>query len=164
VLLPDGSLEHRGYLHAEETDPREPLVESLVESLGDEGPIVVYSGFEERIIRSLAEDLGEWRQDLLAIVESRMVDLLELIRSHYYHPRFRGSFSIKDVLPALIDDLDYDDLEIREGGQAAIAFVEMIDAGTPAPRKQELEKALLAYCRRDTEAMVRLFKKLREDG
>jgi hypothetical protein len=165
VLLPDGSLEHRGYLHVEETDPREPLVESLVQSLGgDEGPIVVYSGFEERIIRSLADDLREWRHDLLAIVESRMVDLLELIRSHYYHPEFRGSFSIKDVLPALIEDLDYDDLEIREGGQAATAFVEMIDAGTPPHRKLELEKGLLAYCHRDTEAMVRLFKKLREDG
>ncbi|HYQ96498.1 MAG TPA: DUF2779 domain-containing protein [Candidatus Eisenbacteria bacterium] len=164
VLLPDGSLEHRGYLHVEETDPREPWVESLVESLGDEGPIVVYSGFEERIIRLVAEDLREWRQDLLAIVESRMVDLLELIRSHYYHPEFRGSFSIKDVLPALIEDLDYDDLEIREGGQAAIAFVQMIDAGTPAHRKTELQDALRAYCRRDTEAMVRLFMKLREDG
>jgi hypothetical protein len=125
---------------------------------------VVYSGFEERIIRSLAEDLPEWKPDLLAIVESRMVDLLELIRSHYYHPEFRGSFSIKDVLPALIEDLDYDDLEIREGGQAATAYVEMIDEGTPEPRKRKLEEALLAYCHRDTEAMVRLFQKLKEDG
>ena len=92
-----------------------------------------------------------------------MVDLLELIRLHYYHPRFRGSFSIKGVLPALIDDLDYEDLEIREGGQAAVAFVEMMDEGTPEDRRIELRHALRAYCRRDTEAMVRLFHKLRED-
>src|SRR6266850_8261723 len=123
----------------------------------------MYSGFEERIIRSLADDLPAWREDLLKIVESRIVDLLELIRSHYYHPEFRGSFSIKDVLPALIDDLDYEDLEIREGAQAATAFVEMIDPGTPGPRRIQLEKALRAYCHRDTEAMVRLFQKLRED-
>jgi hypothetical protein len=164
VLLPDGSLEHREYLHRGDTDPREAVAESLVRSLGSEGPIVVYSGFEERIIRGLAQDLPEWKPDLLAIVESRMVDLLELIRSHYYHPEFRGSFSIKDVLPALIDDLDYDDLEIREGGQASAAYMEMIDPGTTEPRRVQLQEALRAYCHRDTEAMVRLFKKLREDG
>ena len=162
VLRPDGSLEHREYLHTEPTDPRRDVAASLIKALGDEGPIVVYSGFEERIIRLLAEDVEEWREDLLAIVESRMVDLLELIRSHYYHPSFRGSFSIKEVLPALIDDLDYEDLEIREGGQAAVAFVQMIDEETPVDRRMELRHALRAYCRRDTEAMVRLFHKLRE--
>jgi len=164
VLGEDGSLEHRGYLHVEDTDPRPPLVESLVRALGSEGPIVVYSGFEERIIRSLADDLEVWREDLLKIVESRIVDLLELIRSHYYHPDFRGSFSIKDVLPALIEDLDYDDLQIQEGSQAATAFIEMMDPETSRSRRLELEDALRAYCNRDTEAMVRLFQKLREDG
>jgi len=164
VLHEDGTLEHRGYLHVEETDPRPPLAESLVRSLGCEGPIVVYSGFEERIIRLLAEDLEVWRDDLLKIVESRIVDLLELIRTHYYHPEFKGSFSIKDVLPALIEDLDYDDLEIQEGSQAATAFIEMMDPGTPRSRRLELTKALEAYCNRDTEAMVRLFQKLREGG
>jgi hypothetical protein len=164
VLHEDGSLEHRGYLHVEETDPRPPLVESLVRSLGSEGPIVVYSGFEERIIRLLADELPVWREELLKIVESRIVDLLELIRTHYYHPEFKGSFSIKDVLPALIDDLTYDDLVIQEGSQAATAFIEMMDPGTQGSRRLELEKALEAYCNRDTEAMVRLFQKLREDG
>jgi hypothetical protein len=135
-----------------------------VRSLGREGPIVVYSGFEERIIRQLAEDVSERRDDLLAIVESRIVDLLELIRSHYYHPDFKGSFSIKDVLPALIEDLNYDDLEIREGAQAAMGFIEMIDKETPEPRRAQLRDALHVYCHRDTEAMVRLFQKLREDG
>ena len=125
---------------------------------------MVYSGFEERIIRSLADDLEVWREDLLKIVESRIVDLLELIRSHYYHPDFRGSFSIKDVLPALIEDLDYDDLQIQEGSQAATAFIEMMDPETSRSRRLELEDALRAYCNRDTEAMVRLFQKLREDG
>src|SRR6267154_325798 len=164
VLREDGSLEHREYLHVEDTDPRKPLAESLVRALGREGPIVVYSGFEERIIRQLAEDVSEWRDDLLAIVESRIVDLLELIRSHYYHPDFKGSFSIKYVLPALIEDLNYNDLEIGEGAQAAMGFIEMIDKETAEPRRAQLRDALHAYCHRDTEAMVRLFQKLREDG
>jgi hypothetical protein len=162
VLHQDGTLEHRGYLHTDETDPRERLAEALVQTLGTEGSIVVYSGFEERIIRLLAQDLEEWRDDLLAIV-TRIVDLLELIRSHYYHPRFKGSFSIKDVLPAMIEDLNYNDLQIQEGSQAATAFVEMLDPATSRCRRLELEDALKAYCKRDTYAMVRLFQKLRED-
>ena len=92
------------------------------------------------------------------------MDLLELIRSHYYHPDFKGSFSIKDVLPALIEDLDYNDLAIQEGSQAATAFIEMIDHETPEAKRQELRRALDAYCKRDTEAMVRLYEKLREGG
>ncbi len=164
VLRTDGRVEHREYLHVELTDPRRVVAESLLEALGSEGPIVVYSGFEERIIRSLAEEMRDLRERLLALVETRIVDLYELIRAHYYHPGFRGSFSIKEVLPALIEDLDYEDLQIREGGQAASAFVRMMDLATSERERNELQGALRAYCRRDTEAMVRLFHKLREDG
>ncbi len=34
----------------------------------------------------------------------------------------QGSYSIKYVLPALIPELSYKDLEINEGGLASIAF------------------------------------------
>ena len=163
VIGADGSLAHHKFLHLDDTDPRAPFVRSLVTALGTEGPIVVYSGFEARIVRSLAEEVPGFREELLGIAD-RMVDLLELIRTHYYHPDFNGSFSIKDVVEALIEDLAYTDLEIQEGSQAATAFIEMIDDGTPPEKRRSLECALLAYCHRDTEAMVRLFQKLREGG
>jgi hypothetical protein len=163
VIDAAGRVTHSEFLHREDTDPRVALVETLVSALGTEGPIVVYSGFEARIVRGLADEVPSRREELHAIAD-RMVDLLELIRAHYYHPDFKGSFSIKYVLPALIDDLSYDDLEIREGAQASTGFIQMIDGGTPAEKRKSLQCALLAYCRRDTEAMVRLFQKLREGG
>jgi len=163
VLLPNGAEAHREFLHFDDNDPRERFVESLLESLGTEGPIVVYSGFESRIVNSLADEMPEWREPLLSVA-ARMVDLLELIRAHYYHPDFKGSFSIKDVVPALIEDLAYTDLKIQEGSQASTAFIEMIDGDTSEERRRELQCALRAYCFRDTLAMVRLFQKLREDG
>ncbi|MBI4365004.1 MAG: DUF2779 domain-containing protein [Candidatus Latescibacteria bacterium] len=161
VLHADGTLEHREYLHDGSTDPRRMVAGTLLQTLGRRGPIVVYSGFEERIIRSLASVLPDLSADLLPLVETRIVDLLELIRAHYYHPGFKGSFSIKGVLPALVRDLDYEDLEIREGGQAAAAYVELVASATQASRRDEIKSALRAYCRRDTEAMVRLYQKLR---
>lgn len=91
-----------------------------------------------------------------------MVDLHEVIHKHYYHPGFHGSFSIKDVLPVIVADLNYKDLSIREGSQAAVAFSDMTDPLTPAAKRRELKEGLLAYCERDTQAMVRLFQTLKE--
>ena len=40
----------------------------------------------------------------------------------------------------------------------------MTDADTPAGQRQKLREGLLAYCRRDTEAMLRLFQTLKENS
>jgi hypothetical protein len=162
AIARSGDVTHTGYLHRSRSDPRLPLAESLADTLEDAGTIVVYSGFEERIIRSLAEDFPAMAPRLVPLADDRIVDLLELIRAHYYHPDFRGSFSIKDVLPALVPGFGYRDLVIREGAQAGAAFLEMIDPATPGSRSAELHDALQAYCRRDTEAMVRLYQALQE--
>jgi hypothetical protein len=34
----------------------------------------------------------------------------------------KGSYSIKAVLPALVPDLSYDELKIKEGGLASITY------------------------------------------
>jgi len=161
VLEEDGSTDHRSYIHPDRTDPRPPLVQALLRALDGEGSIVVYSGFEGRVLGALAEDLPA-ESDRLRHVAGRIVDLHELILHHYYHPDFRGSFSIKRVLPVLVEGLDYSDLVIREGSQAALAFSDMTDSRVPKRRREALRDSLLAYCRRDTLAMVRLFQTLKE--
>jgi uncharacterized protein DUF2779 len=162
VLEADGTVHHRSYLHPDRTDPLLRLTEGLIAALDGEGSIVVYSEFEARVIRGLAAALPALACRLMPLVERRMVDLHRLIHSHYYHPEFRGSFSIKDVLPVLVAGLDYSDLEIREGSQAAVAFAKMTDPKTPAPERRRLRDGLLAYCRRDTEGMLRLYQTLKE--
>lgn len=162
VLEFDGAVKHRQYLHTSRTDPTRPLTEALVEALDGDGSIVVYSGFEARVIRSLAESLPSFANRLLPLVDERMIDLLHLIHAHYYHPEFHGSFSIKDVLPVLVQGLGYCDLSIREGSQAALAYSQMTDPATPAAERKTLREALSLYCGRDTEAMLRLFQTLKE--
>jgi len=73
-------------------------------------------------------------------------------------PEFHGSFSLKAVLPALVPDFGYGDLEINDGAVASAAYAEMIRPETTPERRNSLRQNLLAYCERDTEAMVRLFK------
>ncbi|HUU64176.1 MAG TPA: DUF2779 domain-containing protein [Dehalococcoidia bacterium] len=161
IITGDGELRHEEFLYEGFDDPREPFARSLLETLGKNGSIVVYSGFEAIRIRELAENLLHLSQDLLGLLEGRIVDLLALIRKHCYHQEFHGSFSIKSVLPALVPDLGYSDLEISDGGQASAAYAEMVRPETPADRRGLLRESLLAYCKRDTEAEVRLFETLR---
>ena len=162
ILANSGELRHEEFLHEGDDDPREPFARSLLQTLGTNGSIVVYSSFEAARIRELAAAFPSLSTDLLGLLESRVVDLLQLVRKHCYHPEFHGSFSIKSVLPALVPDLDYTDLEINDGGMASVAYAEMRRPGIMPDRRDYLRKSLLEYCKRDTEAEVRLYKVLIE--
>jgi hypothetical protein len=98
---------------------------------------------------------------LLAQLRARLFDLLPLIRAHIYDANFHGSFSIKAVLPALVPHLGYDDLEIGGGLLASLAYEELRDPSTSDDRAAELRANLVAYCGRDTEALLELFRVLR---
>ena len=161
VLDAGGAVDHREYLHADRTDPREPLARALLDALGEAGTIVIYSDFEKRMIRDLAEAVPAQAARLRAL-EPRILDLHDVIHTHYYHPGFQGSFSIKQVLPVVVPELSYDDLEIREGSQAALAFIGMTDPNESGEKRARLREGLLRYCRLDTEAMVRLYQTLRD--
>lgn len=156
-----GELLHHEFLHAEGTDPRQPLAEALLESLGSKGSICVYSPYEQSVIEQLAEFLPELRTALKALVK-RIWDLHPVVKEHYYHPEFGGSYSLKEVLPALVPSLRYDDLGIREGGQAASEYYKMVFIETDWIERAKIQEALLAYCKRDTLAMVELRRVLRE--
>lgn len=156
-----GELVHHEFLHTGETDPRRSLAEALLDSLGSKGSICVYSPYEKSVIEQLAEFLPELRAALKALVK-RIWDLHPIVKEHYYHPGFGGSYSLKEVLPALVPSLRYDDLSIREGGQAASEYYKMVFVETDWIEKAKIQEALLAYCKRDTLAMVELRRILGE--
>lgn len=90
-------------------------------------------------------------------IVGRIVDLHELARSYYYHPAQKGSWSLKAVVPTIAPDLGYSGLPyVSDGGTAQLAYFTIIDSTTREERRAELIEALRVYCRRDTEAMVRL--------
>ena len=151
----DGSLRHTDYLCTEQKDPREEIAISLLESVGEEGSICVYSEYEHYIVKALAEAVPRLRKDLLRVGE-RLWDLLLVLQTHYYHPDFQGSFSIKSVLPALVPSLDYGDLEIKDGATASAMYHRMMFTVTDWVERQRLASALHAYCERDTLGMVEL--------
>ena len=151
----DGSLQHTAYLCTEQKDPREEIAMSMLASVGEEGSICVYSEYEHYIVKSLAEAVPHLRKDLLRVGE-RLWDLLLVLQTHYYHPDFQGSFSIKSVLPALVPSLDYGDLEIKDGATASAMYYRMMFAVTDWVERQRVASALYSYCARDTLGMVEL--------
>jgi Domain of unknown function(DUF2779) len=157
----DGNIIHHEFLHGDMSDPRRSLVEALLDSLGEAGSICVYSPYEKSVIEQLAETLPEFRSDLRNLVK-RIWDLHPIVKGHYYHPEFQGSFSLKEVLPALAPLLRYDDLTIREGGQAAAEYYRMVFVESDWVEQDSIREALLRYCERDTLAMVELRRVLGE--
>jgi hypothetical protein len=154
----NGDVEHYEHLCEGSDDPHRELAERLVADLGDRGSICVYSSFEAIIIKALARRLPDLAPALEAMVD-RIWDLLPIIRSHYYHPAFQGSFSIKTVLPALVPGRDYADMEIGGGMAAAIKY-EMALKSADEEERAGIFDDLRAYCQLDTLAMVELRRAL----
>jgi len=159
MLLENGQLTHNEYLCTEDKDPRREFASSLLECLGTEGTILIYTTYEKTVIRQLAEYLPDYRTPLEAML-SRFKDLCAFIRQFYYHPEFYGSFSLKNVLPALLPEMSYQTLSIRDGNQASLEYLKMINSCTPLAEKNKIRKNLLAYCGHDTLAMVRIREEL----
>ncbi|WHZ14284.1 MAG: hypothetical protein OJF52_001121 [Nitrospira sp.] len=157
----DGRLDHAEYLCRDGRDPREELAVTLLDSLGKEGSICVYSSYERSILERLAEEFPSLRKDLTRVM-ARLWDLHVVIRDHYYHPAFEGSYSIKAVLPALVPSLDYGDLAIQDGGTAACEYYRMVFVVSDWIEKARIGEALLRYCERDTLAMVELRRELKK--
>jgi hypothetical protein len=159
IVSPTWEITHKEFLDLSGEDPSEAFASALINCCGTTGPVFVYNaGFESGIMRGLAERFPNLAPGLLAIVE-RVVDLLPIARNRYYHPSQHGSWSIKAVLPAVCPDLAYDQLDGVQHGQAAQgAFLEAMSPGNTPERKAEIERQLLAYCKLDTLAMVRLWE------
>ena len=155
----DGSLSHREYLHGDSGDPREGFISSLLESVPASGSIVAYSGYEARVLRQLAGEFPGYQAPLLGLVE-RLVDLLKIVRETYYRPEFHGGFSIKSVAPVLVPDLAYDDLEVPDGLAASVAYLKLLSGDLQQADAARIRESLIAYCARDTEAMVRVYEAL----
>ncbi|WP_234421090.1 DUF2779 domain-containing protein [Erythrobacter sp. EC-HK427] len=155
----DGNLDHIEALELSGQDPRDTIAEALA-GLPDSGAVIAWNaGFERRCLRLLAQDVPRHRDALLSLAE-RTVDLLPVAKNNYYHRDQRGSFSIKAVLPTLLPELDYGDLQVADGGDAQLAYIEATDPDCPEGRRAELAADLIAYCERDTLAMVEIYRKL----
>jgi hypothetical protein len=158
----NGELIHKEFLaETNENDPRIPFIEKLIADCGNKGDILVYNvGFERGKLADLALTFPKYSSKIDKIIE-RLKDLMVPFQQRwYYTPAMQGSYSIKKVLPALVPELSYDDLNISEGGTASSTFAAML-IGEFEGDVAQTRKDLLDYCKLDTLAMVEILKKLK---
>ena len=163
ILHQNGTLTHREFLHQLSTAPDKAFLSSLFEALPNSGSILVWSKqFEIGRNRELAKRNPEY-EDRLNAVEKRVVDLIDPFKHmDWTHPDFKGKTSIKYVLPALVPEMSYTDLAIQDGAAAAQSWKTIIfDDLSPVEKKAEINN-LLEYCKRDTQAMVDIYKAMRK--
>jgi predicted RecB family nuclease len=160
---PGGRLAHHASIAQGPEDPRPALAERLVAACrGARKVVAYYANFERDCIRQLATAVPHLAKELTAI-EKKLVDLLPVVRNHIYHPDFGGSFGLKNVLPALVPGLSYDDLKIGEGQKASVELMRYMFQGErlPPDERAALRQSLLTYCERDTWAMVKMWERIR---
>lgn len=151
-----GELAHADFLDLSGEPPMRRLAESLIRVLGEEGPVLMYSTYERRVINALISRFADLAAPLKRVL-ARLVDLEPVARQNYYHPAMAGSWSLKAILPTVSADMNYNNLEgIQEGTAASKGYLEAIDSVTSEARREQLREQLLRYCEIDTVAMVRL--------
>jgi hypothetical protein len=150
-----GRLEHAEFLDISGGDPRRGCAEELLRVLRGVPVVFAYSAsFERARIKELADLFPDLTDELLAVADA-LVDLLPLVRRHYYHRDMRGSYSLKAVLPAMLGHDPYEALEGVQGGALAqMVCYEALQPETTAARLRQIAENLRAYCRLDTWSTV----------
>jgi hypothetical protein len=154
---PNETTSHFEFLGNGIDDPRIDLIEQLIKEIGTTGSIIVWSiAFERGVLKKLAFDFPKYSKEIDAIIE-RLKDLMPPFRPNrtVYSEAFEGRYSIKKVLPIVVPELSYGDLNIQEGGTASFQYGQM--GGMSANEQTQLRQDLLDYCCLDTLAMVRIF-------
>lgn len=168
-------------------DEREELVKAIIDhfEFNEDGTLkgtmlAQNTNFEIGRLKELAELFPEYRDKLLAICD-KSADLIDLLKTkedfykdafgevraktvNYYHPDLSGSYSIKKTLPLLVPSLTYSTLDVGNGVQAYITY---LNYDTPKPvlglaNKTARRDALKTYCQQDTWAMVEILRAVRK--
>ena len=160
-----GELKHAEFLAFPGSDPRRALAEQLCKDIPLDVCTMAYNmTFEKGRIKELAALYPDLASHLMNI-HDHIQDLIIPFRNRWYYTRaMHGSYSIKDVLPALFPDepaLDYHNLEgVHNGTEAMDTFKKM---ASMSPEELETwRQHLLKYCGLDTYAMVKVWEKLAE--
>ena len=161
VVYENGELEHNEFLHKLIETPMQVVANRLSEDIGDNGSVIVWNKtFESTCNKDLASVNPELEEFLFGL-NDRMFDLMDIFRKQYYlHDDFKGSYSIKKVLPVMCPELDYGELSISEGGTASIKYEEAMFGNLTEVERQKTFDDLLKYCHLDTWAMVRIWQEL----
>ena len=151
------------FLAREFKNPAPELLAQLKREIGTRGSIIAWNArFEKGRNDEMARMMPEYA-GFLKSINARIYDLMLIFKfknQWYVRSEFQKSASLKKVLPVLCPELSYESLVIKEGGAAAAGWPVLTGTGITAKEKARLSADMLAYCKRDTEAMVGILERV----
>jgi hypothetical protein len=157
-----GKLGHHEFLADPSSDFRKELLQSLCDQIPSTACILAYhSSFEIGRLQDLADWFPNHKDKIEKIIENVRDLEIPFRRKEVYHWEMKGSYSLKNVLPCLLPDLTYSNMEIQDGGMAMNAFRSLSEAHD-LKEVIVFRQALLDYCGLDSLAMVKIVEKLKE--
>jgi len=157
-------LEHHEFLTSgkEDIDPRAECLQAMKACFSPEGSIIAYhDDFERSLIREMAVQFPS-DSDFLLDLEQRFWDLEDAFHHYFYHRDFGGSLSIKKVLPYFAPEMKYENLAVKNGGQAQAQLFRLLSGSLSFKEREKIRQDLLTYCAQDSMAMVVIHEKLAE--
>ena len=139
------------------------LIAKLKNDIGEQGSILAWNkGYEERRNKVMVELYPE-SASFLEQVNERLVDLMLVFKQLYFVDKdFKGSASLKYVLPVLAPESSYQDLNVSDGLLARRKWTDTILLGKNEAEREVILKDLRDYCTLDTYGMVRILEELRK--
>lgn len=121
INYPGGDPIHSEYLNSDYSFPNFRFAESLMKQIGDNGTPLMWSPFENTILKEILEQmdiydytnetLKNWLTNITTDKkqgrEGRFVDMNDLTLQYFFHPDMKGKTSIKKVLPAIWNNNEY---------------------------------------------------------
>jgi len=169
LLIQDGpgaKIRHFEFLAREFKNPVPALLAQLKRDIGAKGSIIAWNASFEKGCNDEMARMEPKSADFLKAANDRFFDLMLIFkfkRQMYVKSEFHKSASLKKVLPVICPELSYKSLAIQEGGTASASWPILTCRTITEKEKEKLAKDMLAYCKRDTEAMVGILERLEKD-
>lgn len=161
---PNGDLEHFEFIELEKCDPIQNFLSELSKRIKRNGSIIVWNktfeGTQNKRMGQIHPEFAVFCEDM----NTRMYDLMDIFKNQWYaDPKFKGSFSIKKVLPVLVPELSYEGMSIAEGATAMASWNEIVyGESVEYNKKLDTKNNLLKYCELDTLAMIKIFEAIQK--
>ena len=139
------------------------LLEKLKSDIGDKGTVLTWNmSYEKGCNDKMAKFYPEYKEFLKAL-NLRINDLMIPFSEMWFVDKdFFGSASVKKVLPALIPEMNYNELDISDGLKARRIWTQTVLQGENQNDRVKIMKDLSEYCTLDTYAMVRILEELKK--
>jgi hypothetical protein len=141
----NAQLEHSEWINVFDAFPNFQFAEALMETLGTEGSFLIWSMHENSVLNDIRQQMDKYgynnaglRDWLHSVVKfdghpsPHFVDMFDIAKRCYFHPKMKGRLSLKFVLPAI--------WETNESLHRCFAQYYRCDGGRPVDPYETLQR------------------------